>query len=174
MRSLRSGILAVALAVGMAGAGAFAAEAEGFFESTLGDFQFELEAARAAGKLGVLLAFETEDCHYCRKMRQQILSRDEVQAYFRKRYAIFAVDAFGGIQIKDFTGRDTTEKAYAAALKVRGMPTFILFGTDGREVARLSGLARDAEEFMRFGRSLDRAQGLVSTALQSLAAGSRQ
>ena len=172
MRSLRSGILSVVLAVWLTGAGAFAAEADRFFDLTFGDFQAELEAARSAGKLGVLLVFEAEDCPYCRKMRQQVLSRDDVQALFRKRFAIFAVDAFGGIPIKDFSGRETTERAYARELKVLGMPTFILFGSDGREFARLSGATKDAAEFMRFGGSLDRGQ--AQRADHTLAARSRQ
>lgn len=150
MRSLRSGILFVVLAVWLAVAGAV--DGDRFFDQGLGDFPAELDAARKSGKLGVLLMFEAESCPYCRKMRQQVLSRGDVQAYFRKRFAIFSVDAFGDVPITDFAGRETTEKAYARALKIRGTPSFIVFGLDGRELARLSGAAKDAEEFLLFGR----------------------
>lgn len=150
MRLLRGTLLFVVLAAWLAGA--CAADADKFFDQSLGDFSAELKAARQAGKLGVLLMFEVEGCPYCRKMRQQVLSRDDVQSYFRKHFAIFSVDANGDVVITDFSGKEISEKAYARALRIRGTPSFVVVGTAGRELARLSGAARDAEEFMQFGR----------------------
>ena len=124
MRLLRSGILLVAMAVWLAGA-----------------------CAADADKL-----FEVEGCPYCRKMRQQVLSREDVQVYFRKHFAIFSVDAFGDVPITDFSGKATTEKVFARNLKIRGTPSFVVFGAGGRELARLSGATKDAAEFMQFGR----------------------
>lgn len=152
MRLLRGTILLLILAAWLTGAGAFAADAEKFSDQSLGDFPAELKAAQLAGKKGVLLMFEIEDCPYCRKMRQQVLNRDDVQDYFRKHFAIFSADARGDFTITDFSGRETTEKAYARALKIRGMPSFLIFGLDGRELARYTGVARDGEEFMQLGR----------------------
>ena len=152
MRLLRGTILLLTLAAWLAGAGAVAADAEMFSDRSLGDFPAELKAAQEAGKAGVMLMFEIEGCPYCRKMKQQVLSRDEVQEYFHEHFAIFSVDARGDFPITDFSGRDTTEKDYARALKIRGMPSFVIFGVDGRELARFAGVAKDAEEFMRLGR----------------------
>lgn len=150
MRLLRSGILLVAMAVWLAGA--CAADADKFFDQGLGDFHDELKAAQAAGKAGVLLMFEAEGCPYCRKMRQQVLSREEVQAYFHQHFAAYSVDAFGDVPITDFSGKATTEKVFARNLKIRGTPSFVVFGEGGRELARLSGATKDAAEFMQFGR----------------------
>lgn len=152
MRFLRRCLPLLALLAWFACGGASAADADRFFDQNLGDLPVELKAAKQAGKQGVLLMFEAEGCPYCRKMRQQVLNRDDVQAYFRRHFAIFSVDAFGDVPITDFSGRATTEKAYARALKIRGTPTFVIVGLDGRELARLSGATRDAEEFMQFGR----------------------
>ncbi len=149
MRLLRGCLVLIALAAWLTGA--CAADAEKFFDQSLGDFPGELKAAQAAGKLGVLLMFEAEACPYCRKMKQLVLSRDEVQAYFRQHFAIFSVDTNGDVAITDFGGKETTEKLFARALKIRGTPSFVIIGVDGHELARLAGATRDADEFMRLG-----------------------
>jgi thioredoxin-related protein len=145
-------LLLLILVAWLAAAEAFAASADAFFDQSLGDFPAELKIAEKAGKQGVLLMFETEECPYCRKMRQQVLSREDVQSYFHRHFGIFSVDVVGSVQITDFSGHETTEKAYARTLKIRGTPTFVIVGVDGRELARLSGATKDAEEFLRFGR----------------------
>ena len=149
MRLLRTLLLFVLL--GFGAQAVMAAEADKFFDQTLGDFPAELKAAAAAGKSGVMLMFEAEGCPYCRRMRQQVLSRGDVQAYFRKHFAVFSVDVLGDVPITDFAGKETTEKAYARAAKVRGTPTFLFVGANGAEAARASG-AMDADEFLRLGR----------------------
>jgi thioredoxin-related protein len=150
MRTLRNGLLFLFLAAWLAGA--MAANADKFFDPGLGDFPDELKAARQAGKQGVLLMFEMEGCPYCRRMREQILSREDVQSYFHQHFATFTVDTLGSQPVTDFWGGQTTESAFARALKIRGTPTFIVFGIDGSELLRLNGAARDADEFMQFGR----------------------
>lgn len=150
MRLWRGAILFAVLTAWVAGA--WAVDPDKFFDQGLGDFPLELKAVQQAGKAGVLLMFEAEGCPYCKKMRQQVLSRDEVQAYFHQHFAIFSVDTFGAVPITDFAGRETTEKAFAQSLKIRGTPSFVIIGTDGRELARLSGATKDAEEFMHLGR----------------------
>jgi len=129
-----------------------AADASGFFDASLGDFQAELAAAGKDGKLGVLLMFEVEGCPYCRKMKEQVLNRTEVQSYFRKHFAIYSVDIVGSITVTDFSGRSATEKSFAKERRVRGTPTFLFVATDGKEMARYVGATRDAREFMELGR----------------------
>lgn len=129
-----------------------AASAEAFFDSTLGDFSAELKTARQQGKQGVLLMFETEACPFCRRMREQVLSREEVQRYFRRHFNIFAVDLIGSVEVADFTGREMTEKAFGRSLRVRGTPTFLFVSPEGKELARYTGATRDVAEFMALGR----------------------
>lgn len=148
MRLLRA-VLLFLLVIG--GGLAAAADADRFFDQGLGDFAAELKTAQAAGKSGVLLMFELEGCPYCRKMREQVLSRGDVQGYFRKHFAVFSVDVVGALPVSDFAGREATEKAFAQTLKIRGTPTFVFFAAGGSEVARLSGVT-SADEFMRAGR----------------------
>lgn len=131
---------------------AAAAEAEKFFDPSLGEFPIEATTARKEGKLGILLMFEAEGCPFCRRMRQQVLSRDDVQVYFRRHFATFAVDVLGDQPLTDFSGRETTEKKWARELRVRATPTFIFLDVDGRELARYTGASKDAKEFLQLGR----------------------
>lgn len=153
MKMLRNAVAALlVLGATCFWAGASASDGDAFFEQTLGDFRAEIQSARKAEKHAVLLMFEAEGCPYCRKMRQNVLSREDVQAYFRRRFAAFPVDVLGDVPVTTPDGRETTEKKFAAALKVRGTPTFVFFGHDGRELARYAGATRDADEFMLLGR----------------------
>ncbi|MCX8086684.1 MAG: thioredoxin family protein [Rhodocyclaceae bacterium] len=134
------------------------AAGEAFFDQTFGDFAAELKAARKEGKLGVLLVFEAEGCPFCRRMREEVLSQPEVQRYFRRHFAIFAVDINGSVMVTDFSGKEVTEKALALAYKVRGTPTFVFVGGEGQTLARHVGATRNAEEFLALGRSVVEAQ----------------
>lgn len=131
---------------------ASASDGDAFFEQSLGDFRAEIHAAQKAGKLGVLLMFEAEGCPYCRKMRQNVLNRQDVQSYFRQRFTAFPVDVLGDVPVTAPDGREMAEKKFAAAMKVRGTPTFVFLGPDGIEMARYAGATRDADEFMLLGR----------------------
>jgi len=129
-----------------------AADASQFFDQFLGDFKAELGDAVKAGKKGVLIMFEAEDCPFCRRMKAQVLNREDVQTYYRKHFAIFSIDVLGSVAITDFAGAQFTEKGYAAAQKLRGTPTFVFIGPDGKEMSRYIGATRDAKEFMELGR----------------------
>lgn len=142
----------LALLAWLAVAPAHAATGDAFFDPSLGDFAAELQAARQQGKRGVLLVFEAESCPFCRRMREQVLSQAPVQQYFKRHFNILAVDIVGSVVIADFAGQEMTEKAFARTRKVRGTPTFLFVGIDGREMARYTGATRDVEEFMALGR----------------------
>lgn len=129
-----------------------AADASQFFDQSLGDFKSELDDAMKAGKKGVLVMFEAEDCPFCRLMKAQVLSREDVQAYFRKNFVIVAVDVLGSVSITDFAGKSHTEKDFAKSIKLRGTPTFVFFGPGGKEMVRYVGATRDVKEFMELGR----------------------
>lgn len=123
-----------------------------FFEQTLGDYPAELAAAQRQGKTGVLLMFEAEGCPYCKRMREQVLSQPDVQQYFKRHFSSFAVDILGSVEVTDFGGKELSEKSFARAQRIRGTPTFLFVGADGKELARYSGATRDADEFLALGR----------------------
>lgn len=118
-----------------------------FFDANTGDLKAELADVRAAGKKGILFMYEQEGCPACLYMKEHVLNRSHVQALYHKYFAMFTIDLFGAVPLKDFSGRDITEKAFAAAAKVRATPTFAFHDLEGREVTRVTGAVRDIEEF---------------------------
>ncbi|MDD5241374.1 MAG: thioredoxin family protein [Sulfuricella sp.] len=127
-------------------------DVQGFFDQNLGDFKAELETARKAGKNGILLMYELEDCPFCHRMRETILNQSEVQDYYRKHFLIFSVDINGDNPLVDFSGKETTEKKFAAEQRVRATPVFVFYALDGKPMTRYTGATKDVGEFMLLGR----------------------
>jgi thioredoxin-related protein len=148
VRSLHIALCALALAAGAAQA---RDAMDHFFHPFLGDLQTELAEARATGKKGVLVMYHFEDCPSCQWMKAHILSREDVQTFYRERFQPLAIDTLGALPITDFTGREWTEKAFARSIPIRGTPTFIFYDLDGQPVAHHVGRVADPAEFMLLG-----------------------
>lgn len=131
---------------------AAAQDARRFFDATLGDFRAELTAAREQNKTGVLLVFEMEGCPFCRRMRENVFNRPDVQDYFRRHFLVFTVDVLGDVSVHDFRGREMREKDFAREAKVRGTPTFVFVDLSGEVMTRFSGATRSPAEFLALGQ----------------------
>lgn len=126
---------------------------EFFFSQSFGDFSEELESARAAGKKGVLIMFELDECPFCHRMRTTVLSQSKVQDYFREYFSIFHVDIEGDVEITDFSGNTITEKDFAFKInRVRATPVFAFYDLSGKRVTRYTGATSGVEEFMLLGK----------------------
>ena len=122
-----------------------------FFNLSIGDLRAEAQDAKKAGKKAIFLMFEQEGCPGCLYMKQHVLSRQDVQKFFRERFVNLSIDIFGAIPIRDFEGRELVEKSYAQALRVGATPTFAFYDLEGAEVVRIVGPIKDAAEFMLLG-----------------------
>jgi thioredoxin-related protein len=125
---------------------------EHFFDLKLGDFKSELATAKKEGKTGILIMFEQEDCPFCFRMKNSILNQSEVQDYYHSHFLIFPVDIRGSLPMEDFTGKETTEKAFSVEHRVYGTPVFDFFDLDGKLITRFPGTAKDVNEFLLLGR----------------------
>jgi thioredoxin-related protein len=125
---------------------------EHFFDLKLGDFKSELATAKKEGKTGIVIMFEQEDCPFCFRMKNTILNQSEVQDYYHSHFLIFTVDIRGSIPMEDFSGKETTEKAFSLEHRVYGTPVFDFFDLDGRLITRFPGTAKDVNEFLLLGR----------------------
>ncbi len=123
-----------------------------FFDQNLGDLKAELATAKKDGKKGILLMFELDNCPFCYRMKRTILNQSEVQDYYHKNFLIFGIDAAGDNSLTDFGGKETTEKAYALANRVRATPVFAFFDLEGKVMTRYTGAAKDVNEFMLLGK----------------------
>jgi len=143
-------LLAPAVAVAQAN-GAKRDPVQHFFTPTFGDLKAEAAEARAAGKQAVFVMYVRDDCPYCERMKRDILSLPAVQDYYRREFAVLAVDLRGAMPIVDFAGKSTTEKAFAAAQGVKFTPVVVFYDFDGKPLARHSGEIREVREFLLFG-----------------------
>jgi thioredoxin-related protein len=124
---------------------------EGFFELSFGDLRAEAAAAQKAGKQGLLLMYHFDDCPYCARMKREVLSRPEVQAWYRQHFRAIAVDTRGSQDVSGFTGKAMPEKEFARAAGVRATPSFQFYAPDGTLLATQAGAIYDPAEFLLLG-----------------------
>ena len=151
MRRLAALSLTLAL-LGLARAAGAAEPWERFFSPFLGDLRAEADDARKAGKQGLLVMYQFEECPYCAKMKREVLSRPEVQAAYGKRFTSIEIDTRGAQPITGFDGRTLPEKDFARAQGIRGTPTFVFYSLEGKVLATRVG-TMDAPHFVLLGES---------------------
>jgi thioredoxin-related protein len=102
----------------------------------LGD---DLDEARDAGKMGLMLLFGTEGCAYCNAFVRQSLSDQELQKRLRDNFDVIALEMFSDVEITDPDGQQLAVKDFALREGATVAPTVIFVGTDGRRLLRLRG-----------------------------------
>lgn len=126
--------------------------AEHFFHQSFNNLDEELEIAEEEGKSGVFIMFTDKDCPWCLKMKTTIMNRADVQDYYREHFRLLMIDINGDTLMTDFEGNEMEEKAFSfKRLRVRATPVFMFFDTKGRKTMRLTGIVRDAREFLWLG-----------------------
>jgi thioredoxin-related protein len=124
---------------------------EYFFTPTFGDLPEELQVAKDAGKLGMLLFFEAESCPYCPQMLRKVFSRTKVQDWFSERFVSIAVDIHGDIELTDFDGITLPSKVFSDHRRVFLTPVIAFVDLDGNEIYRHLGMIRTTEELLLLG-----------------------
>lgn len=146
----------VALLGVMAGLAASAAEyrdpADYFFQPFLGDLRSEVAEARASGRKGVVVMYHFEECPYCTRMKREVLSRPDVQDWYRSQFVVLGIDVRGAQPITGLDGKTLPESEYGRAVRVRGTPSFDFYGTDGSHLYRYVGPLYDPADFLLLGR----------------------
>ncbi len=143
--------LVFALAAGPAASAETRDPSDHFFNLNDGDLKIEAADARSSGKKALMIMFEQDGCPACLYMKQNVLNRVDVQNFYRQRFLNFSVNTFGSVPIKDFAGRDLTEKSYAQSVNIKSTPTFLFYDLNGAEVARIVGPVKSAEDFLLLG-----------------------
>ena len=122
---------------------------EYFFNQSFNNLEEELEIALEENKSGVFIMFSDKDCPWCLKMKTTIMNRVDVQDYYREHFRLLMVDIRGDTMMTDFEGNEIYEKDFAFKQhRVRATPVFMFFDTSGKKTMRLTGIVRDAEEFL--------------------------
>ena len=125
---------------------------EYFFHQSFNNLDEELEIAAEENKSGVFIMFSDKDCPWCLKMKNTIMNRVEVQEYYRQHFRLLTVDIRGDTPMTDFDGNEVSEKDFAFKQhRVRATPVFMFFDSSGKKTMRLTGIVRDAKEFLWLG-----------------------
>ena len=104
------------------------------------------------GKKGIFIMFTDKDCPWCLKMKTTIMNRADVQDYYREHFRVLTIDINGDTLMTDFEGNEMEEKEFAfKKQRVRATPVMMFFDTKGNKTMRLTGIVRDAREFMWLG-----------------------
>jgi len=143
--------LVLALAAGFAVSAERRDPEDYFFNLNSGDLKAEAADAKRAGKKAILVMFEQDGCPGCLYMKQNVLNRVDVQNFYRERFINFSINTFGAVPVRDFIGRDFTEKNFAQAAAINATPTLLFYDLDGAEIIRVVGPVRDVAEFMMLG-----------------------
>ena len=127
--------------------------AESFFDISFGDLPEELAMVEEEEKKALLIMFETEDCPWCTRMKQQVLNRVAIQDYFHEHFRIISVDAEGDVPMVDFDGNEVTSKSFSLqALRVRATPVFAFFDSSGEMITKYTGAVKNAYDFLLLGQ----------------------
>lgn len=149
---LRSFLLVLTLALAIPAAFAQTRDPEDhFFSLNGGDLNAEIADAKKAGKKAVMVFFEQDGCPGCAYMKERVLNRVDVQQFYRERFVNLSINIFGAVPIRDFAGRDLSEKSFAQSLKITGTPTFLFYDLAGNEAVRHVGAIRSIDDFKLLG-----------------------
>ena len=122
---------------------------ETFFSETFGDFREELATAKEAGKKGVFVFFEMDECPFCHRMKTTIFRQPDVIEAMRRDFLAFRWDIEGDTEVVDFDGEQGTMKQLAEKkYRVRATPVMIFFDLNGKPVLRYTGPTRTKQEFL--------------------------
>lgn len=125
---------------------------EYFFHQSFNNLDEELEIALEENKSGIFIMFSDKDCPWCLKMKTTIMNRVDVQDYYRQHFRLLTIDIRGDTQMTDFEGNEIDEKDFAFKQhRVRATPVFMFFDTTGKKTMRLTGIVRNATEFLWLG-----------------------
>ena len=119
-----------------------------FFDESFGNYQEELEIAIEEGKKGVFVFYHMDECPFCHRMRNTILTEPDVIELYKNNFLTILHDIEGSHEIVDFDGETATAQYLAEKkYRVRATPVMMVFDTTGKPVVKYTGPTRTKEEF---------------------------
>jgi len=120
-----------------------------WFKNSFLDLDDDIEEARDAGKR-LMLFFYQDGCPYCKKILEDNFGQRDIAEKTRKNFDVVSMNIWGDRDVS-FGDINTTEKDFAARLKIMYTPTIIFFNEEGKPVLRTNGYYHPA----KFNAALD-------------------
>ncbi len=124
-------------------------EQPAWFKNSFLDLDEDIEEAREASKR-LMVFFYQDGCPYCKKLLQDNFGQRDIAEKTRKNFDVVSLNIWGDREMT-FSGVTSTEKEFAAALKVMYTPTLIFFNEEGKVILRANGYYHPA----KFNAALD-------------------
>lgn len=122
--------------------------ASAFFDETFGNLQEELVTAKEQGKKGIFVFFHMDECPFCHRMRETIMTEPDVIELFKGQFLTFEVDIEGSSDMVDFDGsKGTAQELSEKKYRVRATPVMMVFDLTGKPILKYTGPTRTKEEF---------------------------
>jgi thioredoxin-related protein len=109
-----------------------------WFKQSFLDIREDVAEAAAANKR-VMLYFYQDGCPYCKKLLDTNFALRDTVERTRKAFDVVAINLWGDREVTGFDGELTSEKQFAAQLKVMFTPTMLFLDERGEVVMRLNG-----------------------------------
>ena len=113
-------------------------EKPAWFKESFLDLREDITEA-TENKKRVLLYFYQDGCPYCAKLLQDNLGQKKLSDKTQKYFDVIAINMWGDREVTDLNGSMTTEKKFAAKLKVMYTPTLVFLTEKGKVVLRING-----------------------------------
>jgi thioredoxin-related protein len=109
-----------------------------WFKNSFLDLREDLREASDEGKR-LILYFYQDGCPYCAKLLNENFSIKAIVDKTRQNFQLVAINMWGDREVTGLSGETTTEKAFAASMKVMYTPTMLFLDEQGRRVLRING-----------------------------------
>lgn len=113
-------------------------------------FDVARELSRKHGK-PILLDVYTNWCTWCKKMDKEVYADSAISAIIRSNFIAVKLNAESGTNLI-YEGKQISEAQFAQFLGIRGYPTTVFFGTDGKPITIVPGFipANDFSHILQF------------------------
>lgn len=109
-----------------------------WFKNSFLDIREDLEEA-VENKKRILLYFYQDGCPYCAKLIKDNFYNKTIANKTQQYFDVIAINMWGDKEVLSFTGKETTEKAFAKSLRVQFTPTLLMLDEKGEVVLRING-----------------------------------
>ena len=102
-----------------------------WFKLSFLDLQEDMAEAQQENR-GLIIYFGRHDCPYCKALLEKSWGREDIVTYTQRYFDVIAIDVLGHRQLRDFQGREISEKSYAIQQKANFTPTLIFYDKTGK------------------------------------------
>ncbi len=111
-----------------------------WFKLSFLDLADDLQEAKEAGKLGIIVYFGQKHCAYCEAlMKVNFGTEEDIVRYTREHFDVIPTDIWGSREVTDLQGNTLTERELAVREKTNFTPSLVFYDTQGKEALRLRG-----------------------------------